>query len=270
MTADEPMTTKMTRKELLELAALDALGLLDDYEAVAYTRSFEDAPATVQDEIRRLQSELASDESLLPADEPDGELRERVLAFVNEAIEREAAPLATIGPRGRRGSEASGRSLTGQFWRAASFVLAAAGLALVYLFTQAYQSSNELTKAALYDDAVKLEVLLEPSSKDFLLDNSHKIPMTAVTRGMNYRASLLVNEDSGAALLLIDKLPPTDGDGYVVQVVSEDGRLTQLQTFRSLGRFGGVRLNVSTEVLASAATWQIADLATGAVLLRSA
>ncbi len=47
MTSPEPMT----RKELLELAALDVLGLLDEYEAAYYTRSFHHAPASVQDEI---------------------------------------------------------------------------------------------------------------------------------------------------------------------------------------------------------------------------
>ena len=67
MTSPEPMT----RKELLELAALDVLGLLDEYEAAYYTRSFHHAPATVQDEIKRIQAEVASDESLLPGEEPE-------------------------------------------------------------------------------------------------------------------------------------------------------------------------------------------------------
>ena len=275
MTGPESMARKLTRKELLELAGLDALGLLDEYEAAAYTRSFEDVPATVQDEIKRLQADVANDESLLPNDEPAPELRQRVLDFISEAMDREAAPLATIGPRRRlAGADRNlklGLSTSGQFWRAASFVLAAAGLALAYLFTDAYQSSNELTKAALYDDAVKLEVLLAPSAKDFLLDDSRKIVMDAVTRTDDYRAALFVNENSGQVLLVMDSLPATDGDDYVLQVVLEDGSLSQLQAFRSMGRFGGVRLDkVSAQVLASAAIWQIADLATGAVLLSSA
>jgi hypothetical protein len=92
----------MTQRELLELAALDALGLLDDFEAAIYTRSYHDAPATVQDEIRRLQAEIATDQRLLPGDEPDPGLRERVLKTVAQAIERDEsrlAPLATIGRR---------------------------------------------------------------------------------------------------------------------------------------------------------------------------
>ena len=80
MTSSEPMT----QRELLELAALDALGLLDEFEAAYYTRSFHDAPATVQDEIKRLQAELATDQRLLPGDEPDptrGGVQQHRVAF---------------------------------------------------------------------------------------------------------------------------------------------------------------------------------------------
>ncbi len=260
-------------KELLEFAALDALGLLDEYEAATYTRSFTDAPAIVQDEIKRLQAEIASDPSLLLDEEPDAALRQRVLDYVSEAVEREAAPLATIGLR-RGAGAAGGRAAevpAVHFWRAASFVLAAAGLAMAYLFTQAYQSSNELTKAALYDDAAKLDVLLEPSIKDFLLDDSIKIPMRPVGDLAGCRASLFVNEELGRVQVLTDQLPATESEEYVLQVVRRDGRLERLQAFKSMGRLGGIRLvNVSTELIGSAAIWQIADLTTGAILFTSA
>ena len=83
MTSVEPMT----QRQLLELASLDALGLLDDIESTAYTRSFHHAPATVQDEVLRLQAEIASEHLLLPGEEPDPQLRERVLRAVADAIE---------------------------------------------------------------------------------------------------------------------------------------------------------------------------------------
>ena len=132
MTSSEPMT----QRELLELAALDALGLLDEFEAAYYTRSYHDAPATIQDEIKRIQAELAADPRLLPGDEPDPGLRERVLKAVAQAIEREEsrlAPLATIGRRRAGELRREGRfrlQASGQFWRAACFVLA--GVAVVF------------------------------------------------------------------------------------------------------------------------------------------
>ncbi len=58
--------TPMTREELIELAALDALGLLDEYESALFTRSFHHAPAAVQKEIKDLQAAVTADPSLLP------------------------------------------------------------------------------------------------------------------------------------------------------------------------------------------------------------
>ena len=125
MTSTEPITPK----ELLELASLDAMGLLDDFEATVYTRAFHEAPATVQDEVVRLQAQVAGDLSLLPGDEPDPKLRERVLKAVAAAIERNddaLAPLASIGRRRRGIRGAERRFLSGSpamYWRAASFML---------------------------------------------------------------------------------------------------------------------------------------------------
>ena len=39
--------TPMTHEELLELAALDALGLLDEYESALFTRSYHHAAVAV-------------------------------------------------------------------------------------------------------------------------------------------------------------------------------------------------------------------------------
>ena len=90
----------MAREELIESAALDAFGLLEDYEAALFTRSFHHAPAAVQSEIISMQAEITSDERLLPGVNPDPKLRERMLDAVEKAIEKETAelePLAIIG-----------------------------------------------------------------------------------------------------------------------------------------------------------------------------
>ena len=115
MTFIEPMTPR----ELLELASLDALGLLDTVEEAVYTRSFHDAPATVQDEVLRRQAEIASDLQLLPADEPDPNLRERVLKAVAAAVERDEATLAPLAATLLAGCIASA-PLTASFTTAAT------------------------------------------------------------------------------------------------------------------------------------------------------
>ena len=92
------MTTPspMTREELLELAALDAFGLLDDYEAALFTRSFHHAPVAVQDEIKELQASFASDPVFVPDVQPATDLRHRVLDRVSKAIETESVELAPL------------------------------------------------------------------------------------------------------------------------------------------------------------------------------
>ncbi len=272
MTSPEPMT----RQELLELAALDALGLLDRYEAALYTRSFHYASAPVQDEIVRLQAEIVSDESLLPEEEPDGSLRERVLRKVAEAIEREAAefaPLATIGRRRRHGPrESDGRlafGASGQFWRAAAFVMAGAVVVLAYFSSEANRSSNEMARLALMNDTEQLAVVLGPMGRDFVIGDSQKIALRPANGG-KFIGAVYVNETAELAFVFFDGLPRTTGDDYTLHVVLEDGTTEKLQAFRSSGIFSGFRVaNLSASLLASITRWKITDLA-GAVILTSA
>ena len=271
MTSVEPMTPR----ELLELASLDALGLLDTVEEAVFTRSFHDAPATVQDEVLRRQAEIANDLSLLPGDEPDANLRERVLKAVADAVEREEAtlaPLARIGRRKRTADRESGNRFgltgSGQFWRAASFVLAGVSLIMVYFMAVGAQSSRELYIAAINDDIKKLEVLLDPLPSQFLVDGSHKISLTGVAGTVPYNASLYINDTTGEILILHD-LPRVENLEYVLQVVSEDGVTEQLLAFDSHGSFGGHTLkDVSLDLIAAAVSWQIARL-DGIVILTS-
>ncbi len=271
MTSVEPMTPR----ELLELASLDALGLLDTVEEAVFTRSFHDAPATVQDEVLRRQAEIANDLSLLPGDEPDANLRERVLKAVADAVEREEAtlaPLARIGRRKRATDRETGNRFgltgSGQFWRAASFVLAGVSLTMVYFMAVGARNSCELYIAAINDDTKKIEVLLDPRPTQFLVDGSQKIPLSGVAGTVPYNVSLYINDTTGEILILHD-LPRVENLEYVLQVVNESGITEQLLAFSSLGDFGGVTVkDVSLELIAAAASWQIATL-DGMVILTS-
>ncbi len=274
MTSVEPMTPR----ELLELASLDALALLDQVEQDIYTRSFHDAPATVQDEVLRLQAEIANDLSLLPGDEPDPQLREKVLKAVADAVERSdstLAPLARIDRRPRSGARHDTGARfsihgTGQFWRAATFVLAGVSLIMAYFMAMGRQASDALAAAALWNDTAKMEVLLTPPAKQWLLDDSTKVALHRVNQNHPYRGSLFVDKATRTALILLNGFPASDGEDYVLQVVMEDGEPQALQTFRTNVGFGGVRVNVPAKLIAGIVTWQIAEVATGVVLLTSA
>lgn len=271
--------TSMTIKELLELAALDAFGLLDEYEGALYTESFHHAPATVQDDIKRLQAQIASDESLLPIDEPDPALRDRVLAAVAKAIEADSsklAPLATIGRPRRTAPETAQRvlSASGQFWRAASFVLAGTLLATAYLWSDSYRASQQIATLALMNitDA-QLTQLVGPTITEFLKDTSAvRITLTPTKSGDPSWANVFVKED-GSAFLLFEGLPRSEDSAYKLQVVERaNGHIEHVHSFDGTGlTFGGVHMDaigLPAAVLA-AATWQITDLA-GTVLLTSA
>ena len=76
-------------KQLIELAVLDAHGLLEPIESDLFNRSFHDAPVAIQDEIIQMQRDIALDESLLPNETPRASLKKDVLHVVAEAADQE-------------------------------------------------------------------------------------------------------------------------------------------------------------------------------------
>jgi hypothetical protein len=266
----------MTQRELLELAALDALGLLDEFEAAYYTRSFHDAPATVQDEIQRIQAELAADQRLLPGEEPDPGLRERVLKAVAQAIERDEsrlAPLATIGRRRAGEARREGRfrlRASGQFWRAACFVLAGVAVVFALFWVQAQNYVNALSEIAYVDDTeCVLEDLIGPTFKDYLFD-----PETSFVRlmpdqpGSEIRGVVCINERTGLAFLVTDGLAQAGGNAYTLSVEDDDGA-RRLRRFGSTGGAQGFPLGSVQVAALATAQWKILDAA-GTVILSSA
>ncbi len=263
----------MSREELLDLAALDAFGLLDEYDAALYTRSFHHAPATVQDEIRRVQAELAIDPSLLSAsDEPPAELRARVLAAVAAAREREEAqlaPLATIGrPRAGESEYPAQRvrfAASGLFWRAATFVLASAVIAMAYSWYTAVQTNVRLAEIALskgVEDQLR-ELMGEDFTAFIKTGNSNKTIHAIPLRGSEAaHATLYVNESDGVAFLLATGLPPSGPNQHYTLIV--EGR--EVKQFASNGLVAGVRVDgLSREMMAST-SWTIKNDAGDVVL----
>jgi len=269
--------TLLNREELLELAALDAFGLLDQYEAQLYTRSFHHAPAAVQDEILQLQAELAADESLLPDEQPPAELRQRVLDAVSRAMEEDAtrlSPLASIGfQRLRNAGEGDRRENRGGailFWRAAVFALAA-GLLVVLLFLfQANQMNNRLVEIAVGNEALQsLEDLQLPGYRNFIRqpDNIEHRVLTAVGEAPSASVFVQINNETGNAYVTAIGLPETDS-GFVLELKQDDGdvmSLGKLQITDKVARFGAAHIAELPVAVATTATWRITD-ATGTVL----
>lgn len=168
-----------SRDELLELAALDALGVLDAVESARFERAFDAAAPSLQAEARAVQDKVALDPTLLSDEAAPASLRLRTLARVADAIEADAAaPIATIGPvRTQRASGASAQlidrdvlvrevmeraareqSPRQHLWRAASLFLFAALLVALYFNSQQRELSEKLVAYAdnrMVDEAVR-------------------------------------------------------------------------------------------------------------------
>lgn len=268
----------MSREELLESAALDAFGLLDEYEASLYTRSFHHAPTAVQNELIELQGQLVSDETLLPSDLPNPQLRQRVLDAVTDAIDLEAPglePLATIG-RGRISAvEPVGRealSASGQFWRAAVFALAVALITVLYFANHMSRQNNIIATLALSANTdEQLERLIGPTAKDYIFDRTtERVVFDRMSPGLAARAALYVRESTGEGLLIIDGLPASANAVYTLTIKDrKTGELEQVRDFASTGRLGGINLALNNIAIGlQNAVWQITD-ETGTVLLAS-
>ncbi len=266
MTSPNPMG----RQELIDLAALDAHGLLDEYEEAHYSRSFLDAPAVVQDEIRQVQAELASDTILLPDEEPRPSLRQEVLDGVGEAVGKKLAPLATIGQL-RSSARETRLNLTAStpLWRAAVFALAATLIVLAYFSADAYRHGNTIARLALNNNtAAQLEQLIGPTFKDFLFDqHTKRIVLTPFDSDAEFRAVVFTNEATNEVFLVTAGLPRSPGEDYTLQVKHADGSLEEVETFASSGGLGGMRLEGISAAVLAATTWQITS--DGAALLGS-
>ena len=256
----------MTREELLEYAALDAFGLLDEYEASLYTRSFHNAPAAVQDQILQLQAQLVSDESLLPSVNPDPTLRTRVLQAVAEAIEQETSqlePLATIG-RPRMNPDVIAKiepNVASQFWRAAAFALCAGLLVVAYFLTQVSARQSRIAELALSQNTEarlnELEDLIGPTLMDHLFNTSSKPVHFASKVADGPRAVLYLIEGGEHAFLVIEDLAPTT-DPYRLSVKDATGQVEDVRWFESSGKLSGVSValkNVKTQL--TNVTWEI-------------
>src|SRR5258708_2509980 len=135
----------MNLQQLIELAVLDAMGLLDETEQGQFESGFAGASPQVQAQVRREQTRLSVMDALLPDVSPPAGLRAAVL----EAVRRHILA-AESGPALEHPSMLRSRNVS-RFWRTASLGLAAACVVMGYATFELYQRSNELQVEMLKD-----------------------------------------------------------------------------------------------------------------------
>jgi len=260
--------TPLTREELLELAPLDAMGLLDEYDAALFARSFHQSPPSIQREILEQQADLAAAPPLLPSDEPPADLRGRVLASVRAAMDREAAKLSPIATIGRRADLGHGDATTeghsrrsraaNAFWRAASFALATSLLVVLY-FNAEHRNETQETLDQLtryfYNGQVQaeLEARTGPQFRRLMLDGDCSVVAFKSEDGDDRFGAFIVHGRDDEAYVVFLNLPANaPSESYRLHI--EGGDVSPLEfSLDSTGTVAAILVEqVSYEAIASA------------------
>ena len=236
------MNSEITMTELVEMATLDAFGLLPPVDAVRFERAFMAAPADVQSELRRLQSNFVDNELLLPEEEPDAALRDRVLAAVSHTIEVESdrlAPLATIGQPAATDMadphfETTMDPVTATTavtprphasvwtWRMAALILLGVTISLAIFGSDAYRQSKLLANAYIGKVTIdNIEEQVGPQFTEFVANPNCHMHYMVSSNGIGMMR-LAVNERTGEAFVLGLDLDPTIGLGEL-RLIDQNG-----------------------------------------------
>lgn len=221
----------MNTHELLEMASLDALGLLDPDEREAFERAFRAAHPSVQAQIRREQLRFSQLDEVLPNVEPPLGLRARVLNAVREAMQTVSArKAASAAPALRPPSGVS------RFWRIGAVGALAACVVLGFGMVRVINDTQGLTDA-------QRSIALTQQFQDEFSKRFQQSFFNADTRFVSFRtdsgvsgesraakARLVIDPSRSKAELFVQDLP---GEGeYAVDVIDAAGnRTTAVITF---------------------------------------
>lgn len=214
----------MTTHELLELASLDAMGLLDPEEREAFELAFRAAAPPLQAQIRREQLRLSYIDGILPVVEPPPGLRARVMAKVREAIGSMTIRKISGGAIVPDLRPAYG---VNRMWRVGAVAAAAAsvvlGLSVLqmrmdYTDIQNGQISNGVTDKILADFGVKFsQAMFDPHTRFVQFNDA-----AGEQQPFAGRALLVVETKTKTGELFLKDLPAS-GAEYEVVVVDEQG-----------------------------------------------
>ena len=231
----------MTIGEMLELAAVDALGLLDEEEHAAFDRVFARAPSAVRELVRAEQARVAASGLALPDVEVPSALREKFLARVRAEIERsqvaQTAPARTASHNASARAEPRNLGLrrarrVNPAWRIATIGASVAAIVLAVVQIQLrqeikYLSSKSETAAML--EAIGLEYIDDVLFADGAVQEIHFAPVGDVGRA---EATLVRNPDRDRARLYVKNLASRT-DYTVVTLDTSGGVVDQIAAFES-------------------------------------
>jgi anti-sigma-K factor RskA len=224
----------MNTRELIELAQLDALGLLDDAERQAFERAFAAAPPAVRAMLREEQARYARIDALLPTDEPPAGLRQRVMDRVRAARAEQdqtaPAPLRLVGGSGEALPISRSRRVS-PLWRAAAVGFASAAVLLGAVTLAMFRQFDDMRRS------MREQELIASVAKTFGTRYVEDVLFHPQTTRVSFRraegaagaeqASVFINPDWANALFFSANMASPQGGTYRLVVVDENNRIVR-------------------------------------------
>ena len=238
-------------EQLLELAVLEAHGLLEPIESELFTKSFHDAPASVQDQIIQLQRDFAVDTTLLPTDTPSSSLKQKVLRSVTDAADQEAerlAPLALIGARASA-SKATRKTKQTHIWRIVALILFGVSVVLGIVAVDTQRRIDTLTQIAMNVDSETTIANAIPSQFKAFIANPY-CHITRLERENGNPDSYLriaTNEMFGGGYVLGIDLE--EGEEIVINGTTPTGEVLELARFTANGSITGHYFSIDKSIV---------------------
>jgi hypothetical protein len=256
----------MSPHELAELALLDAYGLLEAADQIRFEQAFLAISPDIQAEIRRIQTDIVTDETLLPNVTPPAELKAKVLERIYAATTMRSAGLVGIDELPLRsdivGHIGPGGRILGSVWtwRMAALVLLGVCLTLIVMvntrgrhFDRVFEEAMRLHTEQQVELALGtefqpyMELMRRPTAQHHYL---------AVEGGQGM-IRVSVDETRGDIFLLAMDLGGQEGP-CAFTLIAADGTKTASVPIRTDRYLDGVSLSVDPALLAGA-TFELRD-----------
>lgn len=245
----------MTTYELIEQSVLDAMGILEPEEQVAFEAALANAGPEVRAMVRHEQERLLDLHDLLPPDAPRPELRDMVISAVRAAMRASDAPAVgrvLPGASHRRAAAPTFRPArrVSPMWRASAIALGAVvvGLTAVTLdIHRVYQVAGSRGVVDRLYDGMGAEVL-----QAFVYDpeNTQLVSrMTPVSQqGSRAEAALWHHPDWSSAKLFVRQLKTAPNERLRLVVLDDNDRIvSEVAAFQGTGELAQFEVHIDVQ-----------------------
>ncbi|MEO1583924.1 MAG: hypothetical protein AAFR96_05035 [Planctomycetota bacterium] len=243
----------MSPEKLLELALLDAGGVLDRHESDEFESAFAEASPEIKAQVRREQSRFADLTEILPDVSPRPELKSLVLDAVRDAshTQRDAVGRAIVSHEASARREATRRTARrtarrANAWRVATFAFATGFAATGLMAFQLNQEFEDVSDSIAANDGVSffLENADRSGFRAAVIDDSFERaaltptqPASDITVSSDAGAAVFYSAATGEGFLTFRDLPQIEPTQiFALVVLDDDGNVTnELTRFPSVG-----------------------------------